>query len=45
MLMVSAATALGSVVAVMLTFRRRFSDEGVFLERGMREENEGGGGM
>ncbi len=34
MLMVSAATALGSVLAVMLTYRRRFSAEGVYLERG-----------
>jgi putative ABC transport system permease protein len=45
MLMVAAATALGSVVAVMLTFRKRFSDDGVFLEQGMREENGDGAGM
>lgn len=38
MLMVSAATALGSVLAVMLTYRKRFSAEGVYRERGLREE-------
>lgn len=36
MLMVSAATALGSVVAVLLTFRRRFTADGAFLEKGYR---------
>jgi putative ABC transport system permease protein len=36
MLMVSAATALGAVVAVLLSYRRRFSAEGVYLERGRR---------
>ncbi len=36
MLMVSAATALGAVSAVLLSFRRRFSAEGVYLERGRR---------
>ena len=36
MLMVAAATALGAVLAVLLTYRRRFSVEGVFLEKGLR---------
>lgn len=36
MLMVAAATALGSVLAVLLTYRRRFSEDGVFLEQGLR---------
>lgn len=36
MLMVSAATALGSVLAVLLSFRRRFSSDGVYLEKGYR---------
>jgi len=36
MLMVAAATALGSVLAVALTYRKRFSDDGVFLEQGLR---------
>ena len=37
MLMVAAATALGSVVAVMLTYKRRFSAEGAFLGKGRRD--------
>lgn len=37
MLMVAAATALGSVVAVLLTYRTRFSESGVFLEKGLRD--------
>jgi putative ABC transport system permease protein len=36
MLMVAAATALGSVVAVMLTYKRRFDREGVFIDKGHR---------
>ncbi|MHB9003922.1 MAG: ABC transporter permease, partial [Coriobacteriia bacterium] len=36
MLMVSAATALGSVLAVLLSYRRRFTDDGVYLEKGYR---------
>ncbi len=36
MLMVAAATAVGSVVGVLLTFRRRFSADGIYLEKGMR---------
>ena len=37
MLMVSAATALGSVTAVMLTFRKRFTSDDIFLEKGFRD--------
>lgn len=37
MLMVAAATALGSVLAVLLTYQKRFSPEGVYLEKGLRE--------
>jgi putative ABC transport system permease protein len=36
MLMVSAATALGSVLAVMLSYRRRFTADGVYIEKGYR---------
>ncbi|MBS3974757.1 MAG: iron export ABC transporter permease subunit FetB [Actinobacteria bacterium] len=38
MLMVSAATALGSVAAVMLLFRKRFTAEGVYVEQGYRSD-------
>lgn len=38
MLMVAAATALGSVVALLLTYRRRFTKDGIFLEKGFRED-------
>ena len=38
MLMVAAATALGSVVALLLTYRRRFSADGVYLEKGYRPD-------
>ena len=38
MLMVAAATAMGSVVSLLLTYRRRFSDDGVYLEKGMRAD-------
>ncbi len=37
MLMVAAATALGSVVAVMLTYKRRFDAHGAFLGKGRRD--------
>lgn len=37
MLMVSAAELLGAVLAVMLSYRRRFTAEGVYLERGFRD--------
>lgn len=37
MFMVSAATAIGSIMAVMLSYRRRFSADGVFLDKGLRE--------
>ncbi len=36
MLMVSAATAVGSILAVMLSYRRAFTGDGVFLEKGLR---------
>jgi putative ABC transport system permease protein len=39
MLMVAAATAIGSLVAVMLTYRRRFTRDGIFLEKGFRRED------
>jgi putative ABC transport system permease protein len=38
MLMVAAATALGSVTALLSTYHRRFSGDGVFLEPGFRPE-------
>ncbi len=38
MLMVSAATAIGAVLAVVLAYRRRFSADGVYLEKGYRED-------
>lgn len=38
MLMVAAATALGSLVALLLTYRRRFTADGVFLEKGFRRQ-------
>lgn len=40
MLMVAAATALGSVTSLLLTYHRRFSAHGVFLEPGMRSEGQ-----
>ena len=36
MVMVATADVLGSTLAVLLTYRRRFTHEGVFLEKGMR---------
>jgi len=36
MLMVSAATAIGSILAVLLSFRARFTADGVYLEKGFR---------
>lgn len=39
MLMIAAATALGSVTAVMLLYHRRFTKEGVYLERGFRADH------
>lgn len=38
MLMVAAATALGSVMALVLTYRRRFTPDGVYLEKGFRTD-------
>ena len=40
MLMVAAATAMGSVIALLLTYRRRFSADGVYLEKGFRTDAE-----
>jgi putative ABC transport system permease protein len=37
MLMIAAATAVGAITAVLLMYRRRFTDEGVYLEPGYRE--------
>jgi putative ABC transport system permease protein len=37
MLMIAAATAIGAIASVMLMYRRRFSAEGVYLEKGYRE--------
>ena len=39
MLMVAAATALGSLVALLLTYHRRFTADGTFLEKGFRRES------
>ena len=39
MLMVSAATAIGSIMAVMLAYRRRFAAEGVYLSAGDRRQS------
>jgi putative ABC transport system permease protein len=36
MLMVSAATAVGSILAALLTYRRRFDADGVYLDAGHR---------
>lgn len=36
MLMIATSDVLGSTAAVMLTYRRRFTRDGVFLERSMR---------
>ena len=36
MLMVAAATAFGSVLAVLLSYRKRFSADGIYLEKGYR---------
>jgi putative ABC transport system permease protein len=38
MLMVAAATAMGGVMALTLTHRRRFTRDGTFLEKGMRDD-------
>ncbi|MDZ4168586.1 MAG: iron export ABC transporter permease subunit FetB [Coriobacteriia bacterium] len=36
MMMVATADVLGSTIVVLLTFRRRFTPEGIFLEKGLR---------
>ena len=38
MLMVASATALGSVLSVLLSYRKRFTSDGVYLERGLRDD-------
>jgi putative ABC transport system permease protein len=40
MLMVATADVSGSALVVLLTFRRRFTSDGVFLERGLRSRGE-----
>jgi putative ABC transport system permease protein len=37
MLMVAAAEIVGAVLAVLMSYRRRFDSDGVFLEKGLRE--------
>ena len=37
MLMIAAATAVGAILAVLLMYRKRFTDDGVYLEPGYRE--------
>lgn len=36
MLMVAAAEIIGAVLAVLMSYRRRFTSDGVFLDRGLR---------
>jgi putative ABC transport system permease protein len=43
MMMVAAADVLGSVSAVLLSYRRRFTADGVFLEKGRRAASGGVG--
>lgn len=38
LLMISAATTVCNIIAVMMAYRRRFSDEGVYLSPGLRKE-------
>ena len=44
MLMVAAATAVGSIMAAMLTYPRRFDADGVYLDRPYRPDPSGGRG-
>lgn len=37
LLMISAATTVCNIIAVMMAYRRRFSDEGVYLSPGLRK--------
>jgi putative ABC transport system permease protein len=39
MLMIAAATSIGAIAAVLLMYRRRFTADGVYLEKGYREPN------
>lgn len=38
MLMISTADVCGTALTVLLTFRRRFTPEGIYLERGLRND-------
>ena len=37
MLMVAAAEVIGAVIAVLMSYKRRFTADGVFLEKGLRD--------
>jgi putative ABC transport system permease protein len=37
MLMVAAAEVIGAVIAVLMSYRKRFTPDGVFLEKGLRD--------
>lgn len=37
MLMIAAATAIGAMLAVLLMYRKRFTEDGIYLEPGYRE--------
>jgi hypothetical protein len=37
MLMVAAAEVIGAVIAVLMSYRHRFTPDGVFLEKGLRD--------
>ncbi|HSQ22154.1 MAG TPA: ABC transporter permease, partial [Coriobacteriia bacterium] len=37
MLMIAAATSIGAIASVMLMYRKRFTADGVYLEKGYRE--------
>jgi len=38
LLMISAATTICNMIAVSMAYRKRFTDEGVYLSAGLREE-------
>lgn len=42
LLMISAATTISIVMACYLSYRKRFSEDGYYLEPGLRDEGEGG---
>jgi putative ABC transport system permease protein len=37
MLMVAAAEVIGAVIAVLMSYKHRFTADGVFLEKGLRD--------